>query len=81
MRPKILKSGNFKLLLSRLFVSYHFFPRYKTLDIPLYVKAARILSLTALSVQLECRTKKTTKQLYEQVDGVWTEAEATAKKV
>ncbi|CAL5432661.1 unnamed protein product [Camellia sinensis] len=29
----------------------------------------------------ECRTKQTTEQLYKQVDGAWTEAEATAKKV
>ncbi|XP_050206795.1 mitochondrial import inner membrane translocase subunit TIM44-2 isoform X2 [Mercurialis annua] len=29
----------------------------------------------------KCRTKQTTEQLYKRVDGVWTEAEATAKKV
>ncbi|GER50206.1 mitochondrial import inner membrane translocase [Striga asiatica] len=29
----------------------------------------------------KCRTKQTTEQLYKQVDGVWTEAEAKAKKV
>ncbi|XP_068665909.1 mitochondrial import inner membrane translocase subunit TIM44-2-like isoform X2 [Aristolochia californica] len=28
-----------------------------------------------------CRTKQTTEQLYKHVDGVWTEAEATARKV
>lgn len=27
------------------------------------------------------RTKQTTEQLYKHVDGVWTDAEATAKKV
>ncbi|KAL0383863.1 UNVERIFIED_CONTAM: protein high chlorophyll fluorescence phenotype, chloroplastic [Sesamum radiatum] len=29
----------------------------------------------------KCRTKETTEQLYKHVDGVWTEAEAKAKKV
>ncbi|CAN1244950.1 Mitochondrial import inner membrane translocase subunit TIM44-2 [Linum grandiflorum] len=29
----------------------------------------------------ECRTKQTAEKLYKHVDGVWTEAEATAKKV
>ncbi|GMI85746.1 translocase inner membrane subunit 44-2 [Hibiscus trionum] len=31
--------------------------------------------------ELKVRTKQTTEQLYKQVDGAWTEAEATAKKV
>ncbi|KAJ6953091.1 hypothetical protein NC652_004931 [Populus alba x Populus x berolinensis] len=31
--------------------------------------------------ELKVRTKQTTEQLYKHVDGVWTEAEATAKKV
>ncbi|XP_022758409.1 mitochondrial import inner membrane translocase subunit TIM44-2-like [Durio zibethinus] len=31
--------------------------------------------------ELNVRTKQTTEQLYKQVDGTWTEAEATAKKV
>ncbi|XP_021280520.1 mitochondrial import inner membrane translocase subunit TIM44-2-like isoform X1 [Herrania umbratica] len=31
--------------------------------------------------ELKVRTKQTTQQLYKQVDGAWTEAEATAKKV
>lgn len=31
--------------------------------------------------ELKVRTKQTTEQLYKQVDGVWTGAEATAKKV
>ncbi|XP_022771262.1 mitochondrial import inner membrane translocase subunit TIM44-2-like [Durio zibethinus] len=31
--------------------------------------------------ELKFRRKQTTEQLYKQVDGVWTEAEATAKKV
>ncbi|XWS36428.1 hypothetical protein CRYUN_Cryun20dG0085200 [Craigia yunnanensis] len=31
--------------------------------------------------ELKFRTKQTTEQLYKQVDGAWTEAEATAKKV
>ncbi|KAE8684590.1 Mitochondrial import inner membrane translocase subunit TIM44-1 [Hibiscus syriacus] len=31
--------------------------------------------------ELKVRTKQTTEQLYKQVDGAWTDAEATAKKV
>ncbi|KAF3436151.1 hypothetical protein FNV43_RR23243 [Rhamnella rubrinervis] len=37
--------------------------------------------LKGVKEDLKVRTKKTTEQLYKQVDGVWTEAEATAKKV
>lgn len=37
--------------------------------------------LKGVKDDLKVRTKQTTEQLYKQVDGVWTEAEATAKKV
>ncbi|KAK4796080.1 hypothetical protein SAY86_028406 [Trapa natans] len=37
--------------------------------------------LKGVKEDLKIRTKKTTEQLYKQVDGVWTDAEATAKKV
>uniref|UniRef100_A0A5B7AF01 Tim44-like domain-containing protein n=1 Tax=Davidia involucrata TaxID=16924 RepID=A0A5B7AF01_DAVIN len=37
--------------------------------------------LKAVKEDLKVRTKQTTEQLYKHVDGVWTEAEATAKKV
>ncbi|PSR94871.1 Mitochondrial import inner membrane translocase subunit TIM44-2 like [Actinidia chinensis var. chinensis] len=37
--------------------------------------------LKGVKEDLKVRTKQTTEQLYKQVDGVWTEAEATAKKV
>ncbi|MFS7985962.1 putative Tim44-like domain, NTF2-like domain superfamily protein [Helianthus anomalus] len=37
--------------------------------------------LKGVKEDLKVRTKQTTEQLYKHVDGVWTEAEATAKKV
>ncbi|KAI7990942.1 Mitochondrial import inner membrane translocase subunit TIM44-2 [Camellia lanceoleosa] len=37
--------------------------------------------LKGVTEDLKVRTKQTTEQLYKQVDGAWTEAEATAKKV
>ncbi|KAI7984067.1 Mitochondrial import inner membrane translocase subunit TIM44-2 [Camellia lanceoleosa] len=37
--------------------------------------------LKGVTEDLKVRTKQTTEQLYKQVDSVWTEAEATAKKV
>ncbi|KAM7254244.1 hypothetical protein ACFE04_031926 [Oxalis oulophora] len=37
--------------------------------------------LKVVKEDLKVRTKQTTEQLYKHVDGVWTEAEATAKKV
>lgn len=37
--------------------------------------------LKGVKEDLKTRTKQTTEQLYKHVDGVWTEAEATAKKV
>lgn len=37
--------------------------------------------LKGVTEDLKVRTKQTTEKLYKQVDGVWTEAEATAKKV
>lgn len=37
--------------------------------------------LKGVKEELKVRTKQTTEQLYKHVDGVWTEAEATAKKV
>ncbi|KAI5664940.1 hypothetical protein M9H77_24263 [Catharanthus roseus] len=37
--------------------------------------------LKGLKEDLKARTKQTTEQLYRHVDGVWTDAEATAKKV
>ncbi|KAJ7972650.1 mitochondrial import inner membrane translocase subunit TIM44-2-like [Quillaja saponaria] len=37
--------------------------------------------LKEVKEELKVRTKKKTEQLYKQVDGVWTEAESTAKKV
>ncbi|XP_048136556.1 mitochondrial import inner membrane translocase subunit TIM44-1-like isoform X5 [Rhodamnia argentea] len=37
--------------------------------------------LQGVKEELKVRTKQTTEQLYKHVDGVWTEAEATAKKV
>ncbi|KAL3731091.1 hypothetical protein ACJRO7_028028 [Eucalyptus globulus] len=37
--------------------------------------------LKGVKEELKVRTKQTTGQLYKHVDGVWTEAEATAKKV
>ncbi|WCJ38350.1 translocase inner membrane subunit 44-2 [Euphorbia peplus] len=37
--------------------------------------------LKVVKDDLKVRTKQTTEQLYKRVDGVWTEAEATAKKV
>ncbi|XP_059442779.1 mitochondrial import inner membrane translocase subunit TIM44-2-like [Corylus avellana] len=37
--------------------------------------------LKGVKEDLKNRTKQTTEQLYKHVDGVWTEAEATAKKV
>ncbi|KAM6565140.1 hypothetical protein CsatB_025138 [Cannabis sativa] len=37
--------------------------------------------LKGVKEELKVRTKQTTEQLYKQVDGVWTNAEATAKKV
>ncbi|XP_076899534.1 mitochondrial import inner membrane translocase subunit TIM44-2-like [Bidens hawaiensis] len=37
--------------------------------------------LKGVTEDLKVRTKQTTEQLYKHVDGVWTEAEATAKKV
>ncbi|XP_057965617.1 mitochondrial import inner membrane translocase subunit TIM44-2-like isoform X2 [Malania oleifera] len=37
--------------------------------------------LKEVKEDLKVRTKQTTEQLYKRVDGVWTEAEATAKKV
>ncbi|CAA0807718.1 Mitochondrial import inner membrane translocase subunit TIM44-2 [Striga hermonthica] len=37
--------------------------------------------LKGVKEDLKVRTKQTTEQLYKQVDGVWTEAEAKAKKV
>ncbi|KAM7259743.1 hypothetical protein ACFE04_015484 [Oxalis oulophora] len=37
--------------------------------------------LNVVKEDLKVRTKQTTEQLYKHVDGVWTEAEATAKKV
>ncbi|CAK7346399.1 unnamed protein product [Dovyalis caffra] len=37
--------------------------------------------LKGVKDELKVRTKQTTEQLYKHVDGVWTEAEATAKKV
>ncbi|KAL6340275.1 hypothetical protein AAG906_040711 [Vitis piasezkii] len=37
--------------------------------------------LKGVKEELKVRTKQTTEQLYRHVDGVWTEAEATAKKV
>ncbi|GFY99564.1 translocase inner membrane subunit 44-2 [Actinidia rufa] len=37
--------------------------------------------LKGVKEDLKVRTKQTTEQLYKQVDGAWTEAEATAKKV
>ncbi|KAF8401877.1 hypothetical protein HHK36_012826 [Tetracentron sinense] len=36
--------------------------------------------LKGVKEELKVRTKQTTEQLYKHVDGVWTEAEATAKK-
>ncbi|KAL5975532.1 hypothetical protein ACLOJK_019856 [Asimina triloba] len=38
-------------------------------------------ALKEVKEDLKIRTKQTTEQLYKQVDGVWTEAEAAAKKV
>ncbi|KAI8574404.1 hypothetical protein RHMOL_Rhmol01G0350800 [Rhododendron molle] len=37
--------------------------------------------LKGVTEDLKVRTKQTTEKLYKQVDGVWTEAESTAKKV
>lgn len=37
--------------------------------------------LKGIKEELKVRTKQTTEQLYKQVDGAWSEAEATAKKV
>lgn len=37
--------------------------------------------LKGVKEELKVRTKQTTEQLYKHVDGAWTEAEATAKKV
>ncbi|XP_031115451.1 mitochondrial import inner membrane translocase subunit TIM44-2-like [Ipomoea triloba] len=37
--------------------------------------------LQGVKEDLKARTKQTTEQLYKHVDGVWTEAESTAKKV
>ncbi|KAK9288934.1 hypothetical protein L1049_017405 [Liquidambar formosana] len=37
--------------------------------------------LKGVKEELKVRTKQTTEQLYKHVDGVWTEAEVTAKKV
>ncbi|KAL6994795.1 hypothetical protein U1Q18_043089, partial [Sarracenia purpurea var. burkii] len=37
--------------------------------------------LKGVTEDLKVRTKQTTEQLYKQVDGAWTEVEATAKKV
>ncbi|XP_027096574.2 mitochondrial import inner membrane translocase subunit TIM44-2-like [Coffea eugenioides] len=37
--------------------------------------------LKGVKEDLKARTKQTTEQLYKHVDGVWTEAESTAKKV
>ncbi|KAL8142614.1 hypothetical protein V2J09_015646 [Rumex salicifolius] len=37
--------------------------------------------LKGVKEDLKARTKQTTEQLYKSVDGVWTEAEATAKRV
>ncbi|KAL0541926.1 hypothetical protein IC582_022007 [Cucumis melo] len=37
--------------------------------------------LKGVKEDLKVRTKQTTEQLYKQVDGVWSEAEATARKV
>ncbi|XP_062073474.1 mitochondrial import inner membrane translocase subunit TIM44-2 [Humulus lupulus] len=37
--------------------------------------------LKGVKEELKVRTKQTTEHLYKQVDGVWTDAEATAKKV
>ncbi|XVF80987.1 hypothetical protein PTKIN_Ptkin15bG0120400 [Pterospermum kingtungense] len=39
-----------------------------------------VQNLKGKAEELKVRTKQTTEQLYKQVDGAWTEAEATAKK-
>ncbi|XP_050364479.1 mitochondrial import inner membrane translocase subunit TIM44-2-like [Argentina anserina] len=41
----------------------------------------QVEELKGVKDDLKVRTKQTTEQLYKQVDGVWTEAEAAAKKV
>ncbi|XP_004289941.1 PREDICTED: mitochondrial import inner membrane translocase subunit TIM44-2 [Fragaria vesca subsp. vesca] len=41
----------------------------------------QVEELKGVKEDLKVRTKQTTEQLYKQVDGAWTEAEATAKKV
>ncbi|XP_050373479.1 mitochondrial import inner membrane translocase subunit TIM44-2-like [Argentina anserina] len=41
----------------------------------------QVEELKGVKEDLKVRTKKTTEQLYKQVDGVWTEAEEVAKKV